>query len=380
MKILINTSNLYVGGGVQVALSFINELKELNMSYIYHIFLSLEINKQIEQEKFPNNFYFYIIDKSPASLKTRKKIVTYLNFLTEQIEPDIVFTIFGPSYWKPKTIHLTGFADGWVYNPNSVAYDRLSFFKRIKMKLYGQYKSYYLKKDANYFILETIDAKKKLSKVLDIQKENIFVVGNTHSTIFNDKNFININNPNYIKLPEKEKDEYRLIYIAHNHISKNLQVINEILPFLKNENIKFVLTLDDNSFNEIFPNQPKQILNIGVIKQKSCPSVYKQCDALFAPTLLETFSAIYPEAMKMKKPILTSNYSFAIDVCQNAAFYFDPLDPKDIADKIITLSKNKKLQQKLIRKGIQRLKSFETAEGRARKYIQICEQIVNLQI
>ena len=376
MKFLINTSNLYVGGGLQVALSFINELKMMETSHDYHVFLSQAMDKQLDKNSFPKNFHFYLIKKSPASLKTRKQIVTQLDTLEKQIQPDVIFSVFGPSYWKPKTKHLTGFADGWVYNPDSIAYDRLPLSKRIKMRLHGKYKSYYLKKDADFFVMETEDAKQKLSQVVGIKKENIYVVGNTYSTVFNEKQYVNVTNEKCIDLPPKEDAEFRLMYIAHHHVNKNLTIINDLLPLLSEHNIKFVLTLYETSFKNLFPTPTDKIINLGPISQKSCPSVYKQCDALFAPTLLETFSAAYPEAMKMEKPILTSNYSFARDVCRDAALYFDPLDPEDIAEKIIQLVRDKVFYQELIDKGKKRVKEFETARTRAEKYIAICEKIV----
>ena len=378
MKILINTSNLYVGGGLQVALSFINELKELNTNHEYHIFLSLAVDKQIDQKEFTGNFYFYLIEKSPASLKTRKTIVAKLNSLEEYIKPDIVFSVFGPSYWKPKAKHLLGFADGWAYNPESVAYNRLPLLKRIKMRLHVKYKSYYLKRDADYYVLETLDAKNKFSKVIDIDKSKTFVVGNTYSSIFDEDECIQSNYEYFINLPKKQDNEFRLIYITHNHPNKNLTSINKILPLLDGFNINFFLTLDDVSYRTLFPVLTKNVINLGPIPQKSCPSVYKQCDALFAPTLLETFSAAYPEAMKMGKPILTSNYSFAKDVCQDAALYFDPLDPKDMIKKIKMLVRDKALLNKLAEKGRKRVKKFESARTRAEKYIAICENLVKL--
>lgn len=378
MKILINTSNLYVGGGLQVALSFINELKELNTNHEYHIFLSLAVDKQIDQKEFTGNFYFYLIEKSPASLKTRKTIVAKLNSLEERIKPDIVFSVFGPSYWKPKAKHLLGFADGWAYNPESVAYNRLPLLKRIKMRLHVKYKSYYLKRDADYYVLETLDAKNKFSKVIDIDKSKTFVVGNTYSSIFDEDECIQSNYEYFINLPKKQDNEFRLIYITHNHPNKNLTSINKILPLLDGFNINFFLTLDDVSYRTLFPVLTKNVINLGPIPQKSCPSVYKQCDALFAPTLLETFSAAYPEAMKMGKPILTSNYSFAKDVCQDAALYFDPLDPKDMIKKIKMLVRDKALLNKLAEKGRKRVKKFESARTRAEKYIAICENLVKL--
>ena len=378
MKILINTSNLYVGGGLQVALSFINELKDLNTHNEYYIFLSQATNKQIDQKEFTGNFYFYLIEKSPASLKTRKTIVAKLNSLEEHIKPDIVFSVFGPSYWKPKAKHLLGFADGWFYNPESVAYNRLPLLKRIKMRLHVKYKSYYLKRDADYYVLETLDAKNKFSKVIDIDKSKTFVVGNTYSSIFDEDECIQSNYEYFINLPKKQDNEFRLIYITHNHPNKNLTSINKILPLLDGFNINFFLTLDDVSYRTLFPVLTKNVINLGPIPQKSCPSVYKQCDALFAPTLLETFSAAYPEAMKMGKPILTSNYSFAKDVCQDAALYFDPLDPKDMIKKIKMLVRDKALLNKLAEKGRKRVKKFESARTRAEKYIAICENLVKL--
>lgn len=378
MKIIINTSNLYFGGGLQVALSFINELKYFDQKNDYYIFMSKAVQKQIDVEKYPNNFSFYLIENSPSSLKMRNAIVEQLNRLENDILPDIIFSVFGPSYWKPKAKHLVGFADGWLYNPTSVAYSRLTFLKRVKMRLVAVYKKYYLKRDSNYYVLETEDAKKKFSNILNLDNDNIFVVGNTYSSVFDDNSYRDSSNEYFIPLPDRKENEFRLMYIAHNHPNKNLEIINELIPLLKDINVRFVLTIDDHSYKTIFQSSSK-VINIGPIKQKSCPSVYAQCDALFAPTLLETFSASYPEAMKMQKPILTSDYSFARDTCKDAALYFDPLSPQDIAETIKLLVKDKSLQDNLMEKGNKRVKEFETAQRRAEKYIKLCENIVKLE-
>ena len=376
MILLINTSTLYVGGGLQVALSFINELKEMNTSHDYHVFLSQAIDKQLDQKSFSDNFHFYLIDRSPASLKTRKKIIARLDRLEEQIQPDIVFSVFGPSYWKPKAKHVMGFAVPWVLQKDSLAYDELSFLKRIKMRMWVEYVSYYTKRDASHYIIETEDGKNRMSKVLGIAEDNISVVGNSYSSIFNEASYLNNTNAEYINLPKKAEDEFRLLLISHNHAHKNLKIINQVIPLLSDTNIKFVLTVDDESYKTLFPNRPRQVMNLGPVSQKACPSLYSQCDAMFLPTLLEVFSAAYPEAMKMEKPILTSNYSFATDICQDVALYFDPLDPKDIAEKIKKLIIDKVLYQELIERGKERVKEFETARTRAEKYVTLCEKIV----
>lgn len=377
MTFIINTSNLYVGGGLQVALSFLNELKHISPEHEYHVFLSPAVARQIDQNSFPDNFRFYLIEKSPASLKTRKSIVAKLDALESQIQPDIVFSVFGPSYWRPRAKHLLGFADGWVYNPDSVAYERLPLFKKIKMRLHTKYKAFYLKRDGDSFVIETEDAKQKLSQTITIPETTIHVIGNTYSSVFQDDSYLDRTHPSYLHLPAKRPDTFRLLYIAHNHANKNLAIINQILPLLEGVDVEFVLTLDQTSFQTLFGDSPYQnkIINMGSIPHTSCPSLYAQCDALFAPTLLETFSAAYPEAMKMEKPILTSNYSFATDVCGDAALYFDPLDPRDCTQKILTLFNDATLRNELIIKGTARVQTFETAKSRAQKYVALCENL-----
>lgn len=371
MKILINTSNLYVGGGLQVALSFLNELKQMEQKHEYHVFLSQAVDKQVNQNEFPANFKFYLIEKSPSSLKSRRSIVSRLDALEEQIKPDIVFSVFAPTYWRPKTTHIVGFALGWLTNPKSEAYETLGMRQKIKRNLDSLYKKFYVKRDADFYIVETDDVREKMYRVLNIPKQDIFVVGNTYSEYFDREDA-----PTF-ELAEKRSNEFRLITIAHNYPHKNLLVIKEVLPYLKSEKFhyKFFVTIDEKSYQEHFEGMNEQVINLGPVPSKYCPSLYQQCDALFLPTLLESFTASYPEAMKMQKPILTSDLSFAHSICGDAAVYFDPLDPKDIAEKIIRLSEDKVLQNELIDKGLERLESFETAKSRAQKYIDICENI-----
>jgi len=292
--------------------------------------------------------------------------------LENEIDPDIVFSLFTPTYWRPKNKHIVGFALGWMTNPKSEAYQVLSLKQKIRRRLDSMYKTYYVKRDSDYFIVETEDVKEKLFKVLNIPKENTFVVGNTYSSYFDQKEY-----PQF-ELPEKKQNEFRFITIAHNYPHKNIKIIKEVLPYLQDREIvyKFFVTIDDESYNVIFKEYKDQVINLGSVESKYCPSLYEQCDALFLPTLLESFTASYPEAMKMRKPILTSDLSFAHSLCQDAALYFDPLDPKDIADKIIELSEDQELQQTLIKRGTERLKDFETAKSRAKKYLDICEKII----
>ncbi|MEZ8402368.1 glycosyltransferase [Vibrio splendidus] len=376
MKIIVNTSNLTVGGGLQVALSFFFELKKFTADNVYHCFLSPTIKKQIDISLFPSNFHFYVIEHSPAKFKFRKLTISKLIELERSIDPDIVFTVFGPAYWKPYSPHLEGLANGWLYNPDTIAYKFQPFFKQIKSRFLAKLKTFVIKHEAQHFVVETDDARLKINQYLKINKQKISVVGNTCSSIFDIP--MNIEDEKYIRLPFKKKDKFRLMLICHNYPHKNLSVIRKIIPHLRDCDVEFVLTIDEESYNSLFCDVRSSVINVGPIDQNKCPSIYMQSDALFFPTLLETFSASYPEAMKMQIPILTSNYSFSKDICGDAALYFDPLNPEDIAEKIKELVMDINLRKELVSNGNQRLLTFETSQSRAIKYIDLCSNIVKV--
>jgi glycosyltransferase involved in cell wall biosynthesis len=368
VELIINTTNIKVGGGIQVSLSFIEELKKFNDNE-YHIFLSKVVSHQINKESYSKNFHFYNFDISPSSLTKGYKVRRELNRLEKKINPDLVFTVFGPAYWKPKTLHVSGFDDGWCYNPNSIAFKQLSFKKKIRNKLIVARKNWAIKK-ADYIIVETNVAKNNISKFLSINGDRIYVVGNTYHSIYSK---VNNNNSSV----ERDKD-FKLLVLSAFYPHKNLKIINKVIPILKNKSSKnfiFYLTINEDDFKQNFI-ESDSIKNLGPHNVYECPALYDKSDALFLPTLLETFSANYPESMIMNKPILTSGYDFAEDICQDAALYFDPLNPEDIANKIIQLSESENIYNELVSNGQKRLLELETPMSRAEKYLNLFENII----
>lgn len=375
MRIIVNCSNLRIGGGIQVALSFIKELICLPLNE-YHVFLSPQISSQINKNKYPYNFNFYHIAQSPSSCIYGYRVIIQLKKLENKIKPDCVFTIFGPSYWTPKSPHLLGFAIGFYLYPESPFFNRINLFAKIKLKFLKKVHFFFFRKNANYYYIESEDAKQRLSNILSISQNCIFAFSNTHHSVFN----LPINGSSI--LPPKNKNEIRLVTISSYELHENLEIIKNVIPILKKKNsIKyiFILTIDNKIFQKKFQDIKSNIINLGPIPIIKCPKVYQESDFLFLPSLVDIFSASYPEAMKMKKPILTSDLSFAHDICGEAAMYFDPLDPEDIANKIIYLANNKDLQEKLIQKGEDRLKHFETPESRAKKLLEVCDKISKIE-
>jgi glycosyltransferase involved in cell wall biosynthesis len=363
--LILNLSKTYTGGGLQVALSVLEECKNID-THIYHVFLGKAVGDQINKDSFSRNFIFY--DIPPVSYW---KLHTYFKPLEKKIHPDCVFTVFGPSYWKSKAPHVMGFA--YVH----YIYRDYDFFRHIpvKFKIILSLKEcihiYLFKREANYIVIETEDAQQRLKRRL--KSDHISVVSNTCSTHYSDfKTYPD-------KLPERKGGEIRLITVSAFYIHKNLISIPKVLDELQKRNINdvhFVVTIRDEAYNAIIPKKWRcHVYNVGPVPVVECPSLYRECDIVYLPTLLEIFSASYPEAMIMGKPILTSDLSFARSICGNAALYFDPFNAGDIANAIEKVIFDKTLYQLYVEKGKERLKMFPTAVQRVEQYLKICENM-----
>lgn len=377
MKLIINASTLSSFGPVQVAVSFINECINIPDND-YHVFVSLSVSRNLEKEKFPSNFSFYLIEKHPIRPFKGWIFRNRMINLERQISPDCVFSVFGPSCWRPKAPHLIGFAYGHYIYPDSPIFSIMSFSEKIKRNVLRVFHVFFLKRDGDYYICETVDVAMRLSSFLKITQENIFCVENVCSDFFL-KFKAGVHEP---FLPLNHSSEFRFLSPCTPLRHKNLEILNKVVPILQklDLNIRFVMTIDRKSYDAIFSDEVKEyIYNVGPLKAEECPQIYSECDALFLPTLLECFTANYPESMFMHKPILTSDLSFAVSICKDAALFFDPLNEYDIVRKITKIVTDRELYSNLIEKGKKRFTQFCTSRERAEKYLSICRKISGLQ-
>lgn len=361
MRILFDCSNLKTGGALQNGLSFIKMAMHDNR-HEWYIAVSYELSKQVPSE-WEDKFAFF------KRLSPLKNIIDYNNLrkkmlkIESTIKPDIVFSMFGPAYWRPTTVQVSGFAIPHFLYPDidifknfkgiSVWFRKINLFCLLKFKR----RLFCL---SDYLIAETDVVKKRGARNLNFPESHIYVVRNSYSPLFEEKIHSLTS-----KQSNKKNNTFVILIPSAWYYHKNLEIIPEIALYLKKSglnNFIFRYTIDTNSsaWKNIQSKARKlgtveYIQSAGTIPHADLVQEYHLSNAVCLPTLLECSTAVYPEAMATGVPIVTSDLDFAHDCCGEAALYFDPYDARQAAEKINQLIKQERLRKSLIESGYKEL-------------------------
>ncbi|MCR4819790.1 MAG: glycosyltransferase [Elusimicrobiales bacterium] len=370
MKILINASNLSAGGGIQVADSLINALKKRKENQ-YAVAVSPAVKKALPPlNSFPDNFVFSDkTDRNYSPVRVLSGHCGSLDDFLKETGSEIVFTIFGPAYWTPRSVpHLCGYALPFYIYPDSPALADIGIINRVKFYFHRFLRMRAFSINGTAFVTETEDVSSRLKKMLP--EHRVYTVSNAYNQIFD-----NHAAQEELKLPPFDGITLLTVSAAYRH--KNLGLIIRTAEWLKKNSpdfrFRFVLTVEPEKLGFARKNVPPELFLTGSVNVAACPSLYRQSDFMFLPTMLECFSASYPEAFRMGKPVLTSDLPFARGLCGDAAEYFNPLSAEEAGRLILRVSADETRKKELAEKGRRRLALFLSAEQRTDKYLEILE-------
>jgi len=219
-------------------------------------------------------------------------------------------------------------------------------------------------------------------------------MANRISTIYGIKNTAVVNNAVSLENLAGGEDRdfelgsgFKLLCLSAYYSHKNLEILLPVAQKIKHAgiNAKIVTTIDPKqhsraaAFIRAVTEQKIEdvLLNVGAIPMAYVPSLFKQTDALILPTLLESFSGTYVEAMFHRRPILTSRLGFAQAVCREAALYFDPMDPDEIFRAIVDIQENPSIYQDLVETGRRLLGEMPDWPSAAASLVQLCERTLS---
>ena len=228
----------------------------------------------------------------------------------------------------------------WAYAvyPESVAWQRMRwrewFVRKSKVFFFWLFLPY-----VNVVIAQTEVVKKRLTEQYKLK--NVKVVPNAVSL-----DHLKDSEWKDFRLPSGKK----LLYLTRYYSHKNLEVFLPLAHQIRARGLDYRLIItiapDQGPGAQSILDAIRRaglediICNVGPVEMMHVPSLYKQCDGLLMPTLLESFSGTYVEAMFYGLPIFTTEADFARTVCGEVGHYFKPSEIDSVIAKLDSCMNN----------------------------------------
>lgn len=375
-NILVDCSPLQQGGGVQVALAFLKFAKDdpsfrvsiIVPNTLYSLF-RLELGEDISIK---------IVNKKGVFRKLF--LAFYLKKLERELDPDIVFTIFGPSYFKARAFHLVGFARGLMLYKNVVPNFQPNFVARMQDRIMLR-----LFRQADHLVVETETVSSRLTRLLDKASMPVTVIENSYNPIFSDA-FTTVG-----KIGPANQGQTILLVPSSWYLHKNLMSIPLVAAEMKQlePELDFVFDFTLDQYSEGWVQLHRAALQLevqdhirplGSLRPAALAQAYSSSMLVYLPTLCESSTAVYPEAFFAGRALVTSDLDFARELCGEAALYIDPNDPQNTAHQIIELIQSPDRQELLVQNGRRQLseKYPNPADKYQKQKALILEGVVSL--
>ena len=232
--------------------------------------------------------------------------------------------------------------------------------------------------NATSIIVESEELKNEVAKFYSVPKNKLFVLYQTISTslsLFKSENIVSLDVPEkYIFYPaqlwehKNHKNLLRALKIIHN---KDPQMSLVLTGFSKlgDQNIfEFVSELDLN----------KYVHYLGYVEDYQIIELYKNAFALVMPTYFGPTNIPTLEAFFYGCPAVISDLPGVYEQAQNAAVYFDPNNPEDIANKVLLLN-DIEFRNKMIKEGFRRSEELSFDNYYNNAFQEILSEILKIE-
>ncbi len=161
-------------------------------------------------------------------------------------------------------------------------------------------------------------------------------------------------------------DKEYFLYSGNISTSQNLINLLKAFSFFKKRqksNMQLVIAGTGNCEEAFSKNLSlyKYKTDVQLLEQTTMEALTAITAAAYAvvhPGMDECFSTGAIEAMQSGVPLIGSNTGSLLEICGEAAMYFNPTDFNDIADKMMLIFKDEDKRNELIAKGLEQAKTF----------------------
>jgi glycosyltransferase involved in cell wall biosynthesis len=165
----------------------------------------------------------------------------------------------------------------------------------------------------------------------------------------------------------------------HRALFEALRIFHEMHP---ESGLKLVCTGAPNALMHTLKSvaesllPPATVVFAGYVRPREFVALLDATKALVFPSLYEGFGMAILEAMAWGKPVLCSNVTSLPEVAGDAASYFDPSDPRQIASAIDSLDLDSAAIADKVARGRQRAATFGQGRELAMRYLDLFRQVM----
>ncbi len=337
-----------VGGTQTYAEGILKSFHNKKFNIEIHIFCTKEYY-QIIKKQYPNFKYH------PISINNRNRVLrilfelTCLPFLVKKHKLSLLHSLgyTAPFYLPIKNI-VTIHDLNWYFQKKSFTKFNYLIWKFLVTNSANK---------TNLIITDSHSSKQDIHNILHINNNKINIVypGITKykSTKMKLKQVNSLISKSYIftvtsLLPHK--NIYRLLQ-AFKDATKNNK-IQLVIAGLGGKSQKKISNYIDQNFKN------NEVVLLGWVTNNELALLYKKAKIFIFASLYEGFGFPILEAFTYQTPVISSQAYSLKELSGNATLIINPKSTDDISNKINILLKNKKLQKKLILKGLKQKKQF----------------------
>jgi glycosyltransferase involved in cell wall biosynthesis len=360
-RVLIDTSNLRAGGGLQVGSSFLDELAVLARDEGSRWPWLASVQVEASQEILEN----CVQDLSPlnVSVVVDSPIRRVLRGPRRR-DLDVHFTVFGPDYsFSRARRRLVGFADVTSLRPEYALAG--STWAARRRHMVRRRTSRFLFTRAHGLVVEAEHVADDLTRRWGVPPERLSVVPNVVNGAFH-------RDPQVLDIPGTGHATFCYPTRAYPH--KNLGLLGPAATFLWDSHgieVRFVLTLTAGEWEKLSPETRSWSVNVGPLRVSQMPALYRACSGTVFSSLNECFSVTPLEALSCSSPLVASNRHFVREVAGEAAVYFDPHSPQSLGDALRDVLVDPMGTRRRVQVGNRIAAAWPRPSDRARAYLDL---------
>ncbi len=233
----------------------------------------------------------------------------------------------------------------------------------IKGRLNWEQNRYLIRKNIDRIITISETSKKDICRFIGLKPEKVSVVYLAPRLIFKrlkTDNFKSVIAKSY-RLPERFA-----FYVGDINYNKNIP--NLILAcrlagiplVMAGNKIKDVesLDLDHPELRHLQNLDWSGTTRLGFVPDRDLVKIYNLASIYLQPSFYEGFGLPLLEANACGIPVVASKTQSLVEIAEDAALFADPKSPKDFAEKIKLVLKDRKLKESLVEKGFENAKKY----------------------